>query len=202
MNVESKKNVEIELRLLAKIQENKNISQRSISKELNVALGFANSLVKKFVKKGFLKLKHAPMQRFFYYVTPRGLIEKSRLTKEYFQSSLNFYKKARLDFEQIFKFLKTKKAQNVYLIGTGEICEIAILTSNLENVKIGKIYDENFDKKQFYGISVENSFGSIVFRKKSFYILCESFDPNGSYKKLSFLKDNILTPEFMMINRK
>ena len=57
MNVESKKNVEIELKLLAKIQENKNISQRSISKELNVALGFANSLVKKFVKKGFLKLK-------------------------------------------------------------------------------------------------------------------------------------------------
>ena len=109
MNVKDEKNIEIELKLLTTIEENKNISQRSISKEINIALGLTNSLVKKFVKKGFLKLKQAPMKRFLYYLTAQGLIEKSRLTQEYIKSSLIFFKRAKDDFEEIFKLIKKKK---------------------------------------------------------------------------------------------
>ena len=57
MRLKSYKNVELELKVLNKINERKNISQRVISKDLNVALGLANSLIKKFVKKAFLNLK-------------------------------------------------------------------------------------------------------------------------------------------------
>jgi len=106
MNIKYEKNIEIELKLLKTIEENKNISQRSISKEINVALGLTNSLVKKFVKKGFLKLKQAPMKRFLYYLTPQGLIEKSRLTQEYIKTSLTFFKRAKQDFEEIFKLIQ------------------------------------------------------------------------------------------------
>ena len=116
MNIKYEKNIEIELKLLTTIEENKNISQRSISKEINVALGLTNSLVKKFVKKGFLKLKQAPMKRFLYYLTPQGLIEKSRLTQEYIKTSLTFFKRAKQDFEEIFKLIQKNKKQTICLI--------------------------------------------------------------------------------------
>ena len=44
MNTKSHKNVELELKVLNKIDESKNLSQRIISRDLNVALGLANSL--------------------------------------------------------------------------------------------------------------------------------------------------------------
>ena len=50
------RDIEIKLKLLNHIAKKNNQSQRSISQELDVALGFANSLIKKFIKKGLLKL--------------------------------------------------------------------------------------------------------------------------------------------------
>ena len=91
MNGKTTKNVELELRILSKIEETENLSQRIISKELNVALGLANSLIKKFIKKGFLKLKEAPMKRYMYYLTPKGLVEKTKLTREFLETSLFFF---------------------------------------------------------------------------------------------------------------
>ena len=96
MNVKKLKDVEIELKLINELQKNNEQSQRSISKELDVALGLANSLIKRFVKKGFLKLSEAPMKRYIYYLTPKGILEKTKLTSEYIQSSLEFYKKVKL----------------------------------------------------------------------------------------------------------
>ena len=49
MNAKSQRNVELELKVLNKIEESENLSQRIISRDLNVALGLANALIKKFV---------------------------------------------------------------------------------------------------------------------------------------------------------
>ena len=202
MNTRDEKNIEIELKLLTSIEENKNISQRSISKKIDIALGLTNSLVKKFVKKGFLKLKQAPMKRFLYYLTPQGLVEKSRLTQEYIKSSLTFFKRAKQDFEEIFNLIQKKKNQNICLIGTGEICEIAILVSNQLNVNIDCIFDKKFKKKSFCGISVKNNFDLMFSRKNFSFILCETKDLNLNLKKFSDLNEKIFSPKFMMINRK
>ena len=93
MNAKIRKNTELELKILSKIEKSENLSQRIISKELNVALGLANSLIKKLVKKGYLKLKEAPMKRYLYYLTPQGLIEKTKLTREFLETSLFFFKR-------------------------------------------------------------------------------------------------------------
>ena len=47
----SNKNTEIELKLFNQIEKTKNHTQRSISKELNIALGLSNALIKKFLNK-------------------------------------------------------------------------------------------------------------------------------------------------------
>ena len=57
MNGKTNKLIRLELKLLNEISKSKNHSQRSLSKDLNVALGLANALIKKFVSKGILKLQ-------------------------------------------------------------------------------------------------------------------------------------------------
>lgn len=109
MNSKTSKNIELELKILDKIEKTENLSQRIISKDLNVALGLANSLIKKFIKKGFLKLKEAPMKRYLYYITPKGMIEKTKLTKEFLETSLFFFNKSKEEYENEFKNIKKKK---------------------------------------------------------------------------------------------
>ena len=145
----SNKNTEIELKLFNQIEKTKNHTQRSISKELNIALGLSNALIKKFLNKGFLKLSQAPMKRYFYYITPRGLIEKAKLTTEFLTSSLDFYNKIRNQYEKEFNKIKKQKPSKIILIGISEFTEIAILAAKITEVKIDYIVESNLKKKNF-----------------------------------------------------
>ena len=129
-------NVETEIKLFDKLSESKNHTQRSISKDLGIALGVANALIKKFLKKGLLKLRSAPMKRYFYYVTTEGFVEKAKLVKEYVHSSLDFYRKVRTEYDKVFKLNKNKE---LILVGISELTEIAILSANLSGTKISYI---------------------------------------------------------------
>ena len=105
-------------------------------------------MIKRFVKKGLLKLNEAPMKRYLYYVTTKGFVEKARLIKEFVHSSLDFYRKAKIEFEKIFTEIKKSKYKTIILTGTGELTEIAILSANLTESKTSlymkKIIPKNF----------------------------------------------------------
>ena len=80
----------IELNLLSLLEEGKETSQKNISNNVSVSIGFINALIKKFVKKGVIKIQQAPYKRFIYYLTPQGFSEKAKLVNEYFRDSLFF----------------------------------------------------------------------------------------------------------------
>ena len=77
------------------IDRDSNTSQRTISRELNVALGLANGYLKRCVRKGWIKIKQAPRRRYAYYLTPQGFAEKARLTGQYLTASFTFFRRAR-----------------------------------------------------------------------------------------------------------
>lgn len=164
MNDKVSKNVELELKILSKIEESENLSQRMISKDLNVALGLANSLIKKFVKKGFLKLKEAPMKRYLYYLTPKGLVEKTKLTKEFLETSLFFFKKSKEEYENEFKKIKNKN-KIIVLCGISDFTDIAILAAKIQNVEISYIYQKKDKRKNYCGIEIVGNFAKIKQKK-------------------------------------
>ncbi len=73
---------EITLGLLNTVHENTSLTQRSIAQELGIALGLTNAYLKRCVKKGFIKVRQIPRNRYVYYLTPKGFAEKSRLSAE------------------------------------------------------------------------------------------------------------------------
>ena len=198
MNVKNEKNIELELKLLSKINESENVSQRSISKDLDVALGLANALIKKFVKKGFLKLKEAPMQRYLYYLTPEGMLEKTKLTKQFLESSLLFYKKAKEEYEKEFLRLKRKKDSLILLAGVSDLTDIAILAAKIHNVKISYIYDKNNNKKEHCGIKIISNLNSIKSNSKLYFLHTSSINSKKVYDEIKG-KYKIFKPKFLMI---
>ena len=87
----------ITLGLLSAVEANSALTQRSVASDLGIALGLANAYLKRCVRKGLVKVKQVPANRYSYYLTPKGFAEKSRLTAEYLSISFNFFRSARSD---------------------------------------------------------------------------------------------------------
>jgi DNA-binding MarR family transcriptional regulator len=83
-----KENIHI-LRLMGEIERDASPSQRELSSRLNLSLGLVNTFIKRLVSKGYFKVKTMPRNRVKYFLTPKGLARKSRLTVEYLQYSVN-----------------------------------------------------------------------------------------------------------------
>lgn len=197
MNARNLKDVEIELKLINELQNNKDVSQRSISKELNVALGLANSLIKRFVKKGFLKLSEAPMKRYIYYLTPKGLLEKTKLTSEYIQSSLEFYKKIKTEYESEFNKINNKKNYKLVLVGVSELTEIAVLAANVKNLKISYIYDSQSSDLKLCGLKIKKKISE---DKSNILVITESKNTQKVLKKIKkFSCKKLIVPDFLMV---
>lgn len=200
MNKNYSKSTEVELKLFNQIEKNKDHSQRSISKELNIALGLSNALLKKFVNKGFLKLSQAPMRRYFYYITPKGLVEKAKLTSDFLKSSLQFYNKIRNQYEKEFIKIKKNKYTKIILVGISEFTEIAILAAKLVDIKINFIVDENYKKRKFCDLSVKSRLDSYLSNKQNnLFVISSQNGVSNFIKKLS-KKKNIIKPDFLLLD--
>tara|TARA_X000000950_G_scaffold288169_1_gene403686 strand:- start:30589 stop:31203 length:615 start_codon:yes stop_codon:yes gene_type:complete len=204
VNIKKDKNIKLQLKLINEIEKRKSISQRIISKELGVALGLANALIKSFIKKGFLKLSQAPIKRYAYYLTPKGLTEKSRLTAQYLKNSLEFFKTSRSEFEQEFLKIKELGYSNLILVGIGELAEIAIMASHSINLQIDAILDSKTRVKQFYGIKVYKKIKSLESKgAKNVFVITDMIDHQ---KCFDFLKKEkvfkIISPKMLMISEK
>src|SRR4030065_10645 len=94
MNTERAKEDALTLEILDVIDRRNDVSQRHLARHLGVALGLANSYLKRCIRKGLVKVSQAPANRYLYYLTPQGFAEKSRLTAHSLNYSLYFYRKA------------------------------------------------------------------------------------------------------------
>ena len=54
-----KKNSELDF--LSSLEDGKEVTQKSISNHISVSIGFVNALIKKFLKKGIIKVQQAPL---------------------------------------------------------------------------------------------------------------------------------------------
>ena len=115
------------LEILDTVQRNEQLSQRHLSRQLGVALGLANSYLKRCVRKGWVKVQQAPANRYLYYLTPMGFAEKSRLTAEYLSNSLSFYRQAGLSCSQLLDQCERNHWKKLLLCGVSDLAEIATL---------------------------------------------------------------------------
>ena len=116
------------LRLLEEISKDGAATQRDLSVRAGVALGLVNSYLKNLVSKGHVKIAGIPAKRYKYYLTPKGFVEKSRLTYDLLQNYTRVFKEARNDYLRLFQQLYAEGVRSVYFAGVDEVAEIAYLS--------------------------------------------------------------------------
>lgn len=188
-----------ELDFLSSLEEGREITQDFISKKISVSIGFVNALIKKFLKKGIIKVQQAPYKRFVYYLTPDGFTEKSKLVLEYLNDSLSLFRSIRKELNSIFS---NDKNISYILYGISEISEIAILSANEIGVKIKGVIDSNIKKKKYFGIPVLNNLPKHLRGKK--IIICCSKNAQKIYFDLyeKYGNEKIITVNTLFVSKK
>lgn len=196
MNASDKKD-SLTLSILENIENNNDITQRHLADNLGVALGLANSYLKRCVRKGLIKIHHAPANRYLYYLTPKGFVEKSRLTAKYLSFSFDFYRKAGNSFRQVFKYSKQQGWENILFCGISELSEIASLRINEFGLQHVATYQTDSSLDKFLGKPVWNNLE--ICTDIDAYLITSLDAPGEMYQQIisTIDKKRVLVPEIL-----
>ncbi len=148
-------------RILDAFESDHGISQRSLARELGIALGLTNLIVKRLVHKGWVRVIQIKPNRVRYLITPAGIVEKSRMSRAYFNSSIQFYRQTRDRIQQQFSTLScnwpddgaTGHPKRIVFYGAGEVAEIGYICLAETDLRLVGVVDA-VRTKPFFGLSV------------------------------------------------
>lgn len=193
---------EITLGLLTAVHENSDHTQRSISKDLGIALGLANAYLKRCAKKGLIKIAQMPPNRYAYYLTPQGFAEKSRLTAEYLSQSFNLFRVAKRQYEELFKQCAEKGWNRLGLAGVGDVGEIALLSRGAHDVTVLGFVDAEADVDVYLDLRVVKQPAELG--ELDALLLTDLKNPQGCFDALQqrFDPERLLFPAFLNVSRR
>jgi len=139
------------LQILTELSRNDSLTQRDLSSNLGIALGLVNSYIKNLMAKGFITVKSIPPRRYAYFLTPKGLAEKTRLTYHLLQDYTRIYREAKSNFRRLFAELRTDGIKRVVFAGADEVAEIAYLTLHETDLELSGVVDGEMAGKKFFG---------------------------------------------------
>jgi DNA-binding MarR family transcriptional regulator len=144
--------------ILSEIHSGKPLSQRSLSRELGIALGLTNLLIKRLVKKGYVKTTNAIRGgRVQYLLTRRGIAEKTRLSIAYLENTIHLYTETREKIRSSLDALALSDGdgnhirQKIIFYGAGDVAEIAYITLNDSAFDLIGVVDDHKNGQKFYG---------------------------------------------------
>jgi len=193
MNNEAK----ITLGLLNMVHDNAQASQRSMADDLGIALGLANAYLKRCVKKGLIKISHAPANRYAYYLTPQGFSEKGRLTAEFLSQSLNLFRHARTQSAALFDQCQRNNWQRIVFFGASDLNEIFTLSARDYDVKLLAVITHTPGVDEYAGLPATSDPTAI--KDVDAVIICDITDPQGAFEEASrhYPQKRILAPKFL-----
>ena len=145
------------LKILEEIENNHAPSQRDMARKLNISLGLVNSFIKRLARMGYFKVSTIPANRVKYILTPKGAVEKTRLTYEYIQLSFLFYKDARTKLRKLFKELVAQKVEKVVFCGVSDLAEIAYVSLQETSIQLVAVVDDGKKGERFLGATIKGA---------------------------------------------
>ena len=125
-----------ELVLLEQIERDPDVTQATLAAQLGVAVGTVNWHIKRFVAKGYVKVKRAQRRKLRYIITPEGLAFRARLTVNYIETSMNLYRRIRQRVRELLTEVKIAGYDQVHIVGEGDIADICRLTCLEQAVRL------------------------------------------------------------------
>jgi DNA-binding MarR family transcriptional regulator len=143
-----------ELEILKHVEQSPRLNNRLAARKLGASVKLAHATLTKMVEKGLLHVKKEHTRRWDYFLTPRGIAEKTRLTYEFMEFSFQFYREARRRSAQLCRDLSERGVRQVAFIGAGELAEIIYLGVVEWGLELTDVFDDERQGQKFMGVMV------------------------------------------------
>lgn len=96
---------EAQFKTLRELSEEREISQRDLSKKIGLSLGSINFILKELIKKGYVKAQRFKNSNnkaaYLYVLTPQGINERIKLTQYFLQLKMEEYERLQKEIEEL-----------------------------------------------------------------------------------------------------
>ncbi len=112
------------LTLFNTVENSPEINQRQLAQELDVSLGLTNTYFQRVLKKGWVRAKQVKPRRWLYFLTPQGVLEKSRLSLSYMHRTLESFRELKSKGDEHLRILSNKGVSGIHLCGDNDLTEV------------------------------------------------------------------------------
>jgi DNA-binding MarR family transcriptional regulator len=146
-----------DLRLLEELERNPIISQRELSHKFGIALGVTNACLKRMVRKGWIRIRGFDHRKIGYYMTPKGFVEKSRLTFHLVSGIVQHYSELKQVIGERLLEIQREGMKRIVFYGISDEMEVAYITLQGVDLKlVGIVEDDEKVTPQFiFGYELE-----------------------------------------------
>jgi len=146
-----------DLRLLEELEKNPIVSQRDLSHKFGIALGVTNACLRRMARKGWIRIRDLNPRRIGYYLTPKGMIEKTRLTIHLISFRVQHYSELKKVIANRLLEMQRDGLQRIVFYGVSDEMEVAYITLQGVNLKLVGIVedDEKYEPLILFGYEVE-----------------------------------------------
>lgn len=107
---------EVRYKLFRLFEENPEMSQRDVARELGISVGKVNFCVKALIESGFVKAARFKNSQnkvgYMYLLTPSGIQHKARLTARFLRYKLEQYADLRAEIERLRSDARRQSRRN------------------------------------------------------------------------------------------
>ena len=132
-----------DLRLLEELERNPIISQRELSHKFGIALGVTNACIKRMVRKGWVRIRGFDHRRIGYYLTPKGFVEKSRLTFHLVSEIVQHYSELKQVIGERLLEIQRDGMKRIVFYGVSDEMEVAYITLQGVALKLVGIVEDD-----------------------------------------------------------
>ncbi len=146
-----------ELNLLQELEKNPVVSQRELSHRFGIALGVTNACLRRMARKGWIRIRDLNPRRIGYYLTPKGMLEKTRLTIHLISFRVQHYSELKKVIADRLLEMQRDGMQRIVFYGVSDEMEVAYITVQGVNLKLVGIVedDEKFAPQFIFGYELE-----------------------------------------------
>jgi DNA-binding Lrp family transcriptional regulator len=146
-----------DLRILEELEKNPIVSQRELSHRFGIALGVTNACLRRMARKGWIRIRDLNPRKIGYYLTPKGMIEKTRLTIHLISFRVQHYSELKKAIAGKLLEMQRDGRQRIVFYGVSDEMEVAYITLQGVNLKLVGIVedDEKFQPQIIFGYELE-----------------------------------------------
>lgn len=113
-----------ELIIIKEIANNHRPNQRGIAKNTGLSLGLVNLIIRRLIKKGYIKTKHLDQKKIQYLLTPKGFSEKANKSYKFALKTIELLKAIKKNIQELIIAHHQKGSREFFILGDSELAEI------------------------------------------------------------------------------